>query len=611
MPSRTSSRSTPRAATTRRRLLVAAAAAPLAAIGGCATAPGDAGAPADFNRWSEDFAADWVRLSPELSTVLRYFPPEEQARLDALSSAPEEPLRTRRLALARQGLGALDGFLARPLAPDERVGALTLRWSLQRVLDEDRFRAHGFAFAQTFGVQVRYVSSFAETQPLRRAADLPAWMSRLRAMPARIGNALAQTRRSAGSGIVPPRFILERARLQVQQLLDAPLADEPALAALRRRLATIGDLDAGARTRAETEATQIIESAVRPAWRQALALFDELLPRSTADAGLWRLPEGAAAYAQALASQTTTQLSADEVHALGLREVARLETEIDQLLRRLGRTQGSVRERVAALSAELQPPAEPDPRPALLARYAAHVKDAERRAEALFNRRPRAPLEVRRVGPLTERSASAYYTTPAPDGSRPGTMWVPLPGPRFGVLSMRSLAVHEGVPGHHFQLALQQETTTLPRWRRLRVFGGGAAHAEGWALYAERLAIDEGWYEGDLHSHIGALDSQLFRARRLVVDTGLHARRWTREQAIAYGISASEVERYVVNPGQACAYMVGMLRILQLREQARASLGPHFSLPDFHDLVLTTGSVPLDVLGDVVQLWVRNGGKAA
>ena len=180
---------------------------------------------------------------------------------------------------------------------------------------------------------------------------------------------------------------------------------------------------------------------------------------------------------------------------------------------------------------------------------------------------------------------------------------MPLVGPTFNTLGMRSLAIHEAVPGHHFQLALQQEQTDLPHWRRHRVFGGGSAHSEGWALYAERLAIDEGWYADDPHSLLGALGSQLFRARRLVVDTGLHAQRWTRQQAIDYGISVSEVERYVANPGQATAYMIGMLHILSLREEARARMGSRFSLPGFHDAVLKAGSVPLDVLSDIVRRW--------
>jgi uncharacterized protein (DUF885 family) len=284
--------------------------------------------------------------------------------------------------------------------------------------------------------------------------------------------------------------------------------------------------------------------------------------------------------------------------------VARIEAEMDRLLRQLGRVDGSVRERMQSMSQANQVPAEPDPRPALLARYTEIVRDAERRSEALFNLKPRARVEVRRVPPLTEATASASYSLPAPDGTRPGIFWVPLSGPVFSTLSMRSLAYHEAVPGHHFQLAIQQEQAGLPKFRSKRIFGGGSAHSEGWALYTERLAIEQGWYEGDIPSLLGALDAQLFRARRLVVDTGLHAKGWTRQQAIDYGIVASEVERYVAEPGQACSYMIGMLRILEVREKARAALGGKFALPAFHDVVLQTGSVPLDVLAEVIDQWI-------
>jgi uncharacterized protein (DUF885 family) len=586
---------------TARRLFAAFVMLLLAA---CASAP----TAENFSAWSERFAADWMRQTPEFSTNSRYFAPEEQALMDARFSAIGDEARRARRELAQRGLRELEPYLAgtlsgaergqglsgaergQGLSGAERAGALTMRWSLQRVLSDAPFEDHSFAFAQTFGLQVRYQSLFADNQPLRRAADVPAYLARLAAMGQRIDDTLALQRRASERGFKPPRFIAERARTQLR-MLDG-----------------VADLDAAARAQALAQARQHIGQGVRPAWARVAAFLDELLPVTTPDAGLWRLPRGEQAYAQALANNTTTSLSADEIHTLGLREVARIEADMDRLLRGLGRSQGSVKERMAALQAQQQPAAVPDPRPALLQRYDDYVRDAERRAAPLFNLRPKAPIEVRRVGPLTERTAAAHYTTPTPDGARPGLMWVPMPGPSFNILGMRTLAVHEAVPGHHFQIALQQETASLPRWRQMRVFSGGSAHSEGWALYAERLAIEEGWYEGDVLGLLGAWDAQLFRARRLVVDTGLHARRWSREQAIEYGIGAQEVERYVVNPGQATAYMVGMLRILQLREQARTALGARFSLRDFHDLVLSTGSVPLDVLGEVVDGWVRRGG---
>jgi len=559
-----------------------------------------------FRAWSEEFAARWMRLSPERSTFSQYFSGPEQDALDGRLRPLTRDSRDAERALAAEGLAMLRRQLATPLAEDDRRAALTMQWSLQRSLDAAAFEHLGFPFNQLNGLQVRSVNLLTQGHPMRRPSDVDSWLARLAQLPQRFDEAIARTRDAAAQGVLPPRFILERGRAQVQALLAPPAGGGVIVGSLASRTEAMQGLGATQRSEALLRAQAIVDQQLRPALQRTLALLDELHPRTTDDAGLWRLPGGDAAYAQALAAHTTTTMSADEIHELGLREVARIEAEMDRLLRRIGRSEGTVRERMQALNRALQPPAEPDPRPALLARYAGYVREARERAVPLFNLMPAAPVEVRRVSPLTERTASASYTTPAPDGSRPGIFWMPLPGPSFNIPGMKTLAIHEAVPGHHFQLALQQERRDAPLWQRQRVFGGGSANSEGWALYAERLAIEQGWYDGDDIGLLGAWDAQLFRARRLVVDTGLHARRWTRQQAIDYGISVSEVERYVANPGQACAYMVGQLRILALRDEARAALGPRFSLPAFHDVVLRAGSVPLDVMADVVQAWIRS-----
>ena len=569
-----------------------------------------AGAAPSFADWSESFAADWVRQSAELATSTQYFSGDQQAALDRQLTPLTPARRAGRVALAKKALAQLAGYVPATLTNDERVGAAVLRWSLQSTVATAPYDDYSFVFNQQSGAHLRYVGLLSENQPLRRPADLAAFLSRLAQVDQRLDEAIARAREAAARGLLPPRFILERARTQVQdflaQTLDANNTDNDIVAGLARRSARVDGLAADERQRAIDDATALVQTRVRPAYQRVLALLDELHPRTTADAGLWRLPDGDKAYAQALSAYTTTSLSAEQIHAVGLREVARIEAQMDRVLAAQGRREGSVQARLVALRAELQPPADPDPRPALIQRYADAVRDAQQRALPLFNLVPAAPVEVRRVPALTERTASAYYTTPAPDGSRPGIFWAPLPGPGYDMLRIRSLAVHEAVPGHHFQLALQQEQADLPRWRQRRIFGGGSAHSEGWALYAERLALDSGWYDGDPHALLGALDGQLFRARRLVVDTGLHAKRWTREQAIDYGLPAHEVERYVANPGQACAYMVGMLHILALRDEAQAALGPRFRIQDFHDAVLKTGSVPLDVLSGVVRQWVAS-----
>jgi uncharacterized protein (DUF885 family) len=235
----------------------------------------------------------------------------------------------------------------------------------------------------------------------------------------------------------------------------------------------------------------------------------------------------------------------------------------------------------------------------------AFIQDALKRSQSLFDLQPKTTVIAQPFPRFREASAAANYNRAPLDGSRPAIFQIPLREQRMTKFGLRSLVYHETVPGHHFQIALEQENPALPRFRQARVLGGISALSEGWALYAEKLVSENGWYEGDPEGMLGMLDAQLFRARRLVVDTGLHAKHWTRQQAIDYGIEASEVERYVVNPGQACAYMIGQLKLLELRDKARNTLGAKFSPPAFHDVVLKTGTAPLDMVGVEVDRYIR------
>jgi len=248
----------------------------------------------------------------------------------------------------------------------------------------------------------------------------------------------------------------------------------------------------------------------------------------------------------------------------------------------------------------------PNVRDQILADYAEIIKTANERSAADFDLRPKAPCIVQRIPEYQEANSAANYQTPPRDGSRPGIFRVPLPGSTFSKVGMRTLAYHEAIPGHHFQLALQVENSALPRSRQASTFGTLAAFAEGWGLYAERLASDLGWYKGDPVSDLGRLNGELFRARRLVADTGIHTKGWTREQAIAYGIPRSEVDRYIVMPGQACSYKIGQLKMLELRDKARTALGAKFTLKEFHNVMLGNGSVPLAILENVVNDWVKS-----
>jgi uncharacterized protein (DUF885 family) len=576
--------------------LAAALALPLAARADVA---------ADFDRWADALAAEQMRARPVRATMTQYFGGEEQAALDGRLEPIDRASRLQRQARERAALEQLKGFDRRRLTPTQRTSAAIIEWSLQQDVAAADFIDDELPFRQMDGLQVNLVTFMTQQQPLRNARDVQSWLERLGAMGGQMDQGVELAKTAQAHGVLMPRFITAKAIGQFEQFLAEPPERNLLVTAFSDLMSKIEGLTPAQRDAARAKAAKIVAESVIPAWRRGLALLRAQMPLTNDDAGLWRLPDGASAYAAALRRATTTDYTPAQIHAIGLAEVARIEGEMDGLLKQLGYAEGSVKDRYARLEADRQPKASPDPRPELLARYTAILRDAEQRAKLIFDVTPKAPVEVRREPALTEATAAAHYTLPAPDGSRPGIFWAPLPGPEFDVASMRSLVYHEAVPGHHFQIALQQEASALPRYRRSLVFGSGSAFVEGWALYAEQLAVENHWYDGDPVGHLGQLDSALFRARRLVVDTGLHAMKWTRQQAIDYGMPPHEVDRYVVWPGQACAYMVGRLKIETLREKARKALGDKFEIRKFHDLVLGTGDVPLTVLETVVDEWIE------
>ena len=352
------------------------------------------------------------------------------------------------------------------------------------------------------------------------------------------------------------------------------------------------------------QAEEITAGQVYPAWQRALAALRPLQAGATDAAGLSRFPGGAEAYAYFLRAFTSTTLTAEEIHQIGLREVARLEGEMDAIFTKLGRTKGSITARVAQLEKDLAYPNTEAGRAAIMADINGILRDAQQRSMTLFDKTPRAPVEARPFPKFREANAAANYTVPARDGSRPGIFQIPLRPSNMTKFGTRSLVYHETVPGHHFQLALELENDANPRFRQIRAFGGISAVIEGWALYAERLATEDGWYDGDPEGLLGQMDAALFRARRLVVDTGIHTKGWTRQQAIDYGIEASEIERYVVNPGQATSYMVGQLKLVELRDKARAALGERFNAKAFHNAVLSMGTAPLTMIEEQVDRYI-------
>jgi uncharacterized protein (DUF885 family) len=437
-------------------------------------------------------------------------------------------------------------------------------------------------------------------------------VARLEKFGVALDQMIEQVRYRESLGVLPPRFVIEAVLEEIDGFVSSPVAENPVQVDLASDLAKL-DAD-------EDDVDEILERArvaiadvVLPGYERLAEVLREQRARATDEAGVWKLPDGDGYYRWALRWHTTTELGPDEIHALGRGEVARIRAEMRQAFAEAGREVGDPIVALGALADDERFHYGDDDaaREAVLADYRAILDETQGRLPPLFGRLPEAPVVVERVPPFKEAgSAGAYYNPPSFDGTRPGTFYANLRDPgeiqKFG---MRTLAYHEAIPGHHLQIALSWEMEGVPFFRRVIPF---TAFTEGWALYAERLALEQGWHPTPW-DRLGALQAEMFRAVRLVVDTGLHAKRWSRERAFNYMLThtgqpavevQAEIDRYIVNPGQACAYKLGQLRILALRERARERLGDAFDLADFHDVVLGQGALPLVVLERVVDDWI-------
>ena len=453
------------------------------------------------------------------------------------------------------------------------------------------------------------IPDFLDSQHrIESAADAEAYVSRIDAFADVLTAETERVREDFGRGVVPPDFIMAKAIAQQEGMTATRAADSPMLASIVRRTAEKGIAgDWGPRVE------RLLTDRVYPALAAQTALLKQRLPTAGHEATVARLPDGERYYANSLHYITTTRLSADEIHRVGLDQVAELTGRADALLRAQGMTQGSVAARIAALGADPQYtyPNTDAGKADLIADLNRQMQAMQARLPQAFGRLPRSGVEIKRVPPEIEAGASlGYYNSPSLDGSRPGIYYINLRDTsEWPKWTLPTLTYHEATPGHHFQIAIQQESEAAPKLMNLVFF---SSYVEGWGLYAEQLADELGAYESDPLGQVGYLQSLMFRAARLVVDTGIHSKRWSREQGIRYMVetlgdqesaSTSEVERYCGWPGQACAYKVGHNEWVRLREKARGTLGARFDLKDFHDVALAGGGVPLTVLERVVDDW--------
>jgi uncharacterized protein (DUF885 family) len=574
-------------------------------LGGLALAACRAAAPApSIDAFFDTFTADWVRMNPNQAIAARYFTGPEQDAFETQMTPVTREWRSRRVELARRGLMELAGFDRQRLTETQRVSADLMKWQLEMLVEGEKYDDFSFPLEQFGGANVNLPNALIIVHPLNTEKDGANYVARLGQVSARMDEAIAEAAVRAKKQMIPPRFILAATIAQMEQFVSTPAAQNPFVAAFNDRMTLASGISAATRERLRAQAEEITAREIYPAWQRALAALRPLQAAATDAAGLSRFPDGAEAYAYFLRAFTSTTLAAEEIHQIGLREVARLEGEMDAIFRKLERTNGSITARVAQLEKDLAYPNTDAGRAAIMADINGILRDAQQRSMTLFDKTPRAPIEARPFPKFREANAAANYTAPARDGSRPGIFQIPLRPSYMTKFGQRTLVYHETVPGHHFQLALELENDANPRFRQIRAFGGISAVSEGWALYAERLAAENGWYDGDPEGLLGQMDAALFRARRLVVDTGLHTKGWTRQQAIDYGIEASEIERYVVNPGQATSYMVGQLKLVELRDKARAALGPRFNDKAFHNAVLGMGTAPLTMIEEQVDRYI-------
>ncbi|WP_432770862.1 MAG: DUF885 domain-containing protein [Sphingopyxis sp.] len=466
------------------------------------------------------------------------------------------------------------------------------------------FRHHNYLFNQMRGAQSQMPAFLINIHRVSTVAEADAYVERIRGLGPIIDALTAQSAERAKMGIQPPKWVYAYVISDIENLL------KPGNALIEDIGAKVGKLDIAAaeKTRLVDAANAAWATSAGPAYTRLLAEMKRQQPGAPTADGVWRLPDGKAYYEALLASYTTTDMTAAEVHDLGLAEVARIHGEMKTIMAQVG-FKGSLPQFFEHL--RTSPQYYYDTREAYLADVDKHVKAMEARLPAFFNTLPKAPLVVKAVEAFREKSAGkAFYQSPSPDGSRPGTYYVNLYNLRdMSKTELEALAYHEGVPGHHLQRAVQTELTGLPPFRR---FGGFTAYTEGWGLYTEELAKDMGFYT-DPYSDFGRLGMELWRACRLVVDTGIHDKRWSREQAIKYlkdntpnpdGDIEKAIERYIVYPGQANAYLIGKLKIMELRRRAQAAMGPRFDIRAFHDVVLEAGPVPLDILERRVDAWI-------
>ncbi|MFY0625476.1 MAG: DUF885 domain-containing protein [Reichenbachiella sp.] len=514
---------------------------------------------------------------------------------------------------------------------ENQLNTSILGYFLKDQLDAEKYFYHDYPVNQLFGVQNQTPSFMENSHNLEDKSDIEAYISRLSKFGIKFDQVIEGLKIREEKGIIPPVFVIDRVldemkgftgqndslKINPEGINSNPVKTNILYTNLEKKIGEVEDLSEEDIESYILKAENEIQNTVFPAYQSLIDYFTYLKPKANNDHGVWKFPEGDDFYQYCLKSNTTTDKSPEEVHQIGLSEVARITKEMRAILISEGYndTTQSIGEITAVLNKEERFLFQNNDqgREQIIEEYNRILDEISAGIDDAFDIRPKAGLEVKRVPKFKEKGApGAYYNRPTMDGSRGGMFYANLRDvhetKKYG---MKTLAYHEGIPGHHFQIAIQSELEGMPIFRTIGLF---TAYIEGWALYTEMLAWELGFYEGDPFGNFGRLQAEMFRAVRLVVDTGIHYKRWTRDEAIEYMVDntgmprsevVTEIERYIVMPGQACAYKIGMIKIVELRNKAKNSLGEKFNLKDFHNVVLKNGAVPLDILEEIIDEYIE------
>ncbi|MFB2800150.1 DUF885 domain-containing protein [Shewanella seohaensis] len=527
----------------------------------------------------------------------------------------------RELARTKKQLAEVNQLDASKLDPQTRLSLTLLTQNLNNDIKDYQWRYHNYPVNQMHGGHSMIASFLINQHQITDVSDAKAYISRLNGVPKRLSQLQQALEIRADKGIIAPKFVFGYVISDSQNIIKgAPFdkGEDSALLADFRKKVNALNISETEKAQLIADAEKALVSQVEPAYKTLIAYIKTLEAKADTRDGVWKLPDGEAFYNNALARTTTTHMTADEIHQLGLAEVERIHNEMRAIMKKVN-FNGTLQEFFTFMRDDPQfyYPNTAEGKAAYLADATKLIDNMRSRLDEVFKVKPKAAMIVKQVESFREKSAGkAFYEQPAPDGSRPGSYYANLYDmkamPKY---QMEALAYHEGIPGHHMQIAISQELKDIPKFRK---FGGYTAYIEGWGLYSESFPKEMGLY-ADPYSDFGRLAMELWRACRLVVDTGIHAKKWTREQGIAYYVDNTPnaksdakkmVERHIVMPSQATAYKVGMIKLLELRHKAEKQLGDKFDIRDFHTLVLANGALPLDVLEEQVGQWIASVNKA-